>query len=772
MEENEEKNDEMLRDTVKSNFEEKNNSCKKLATILVVAFLLIAITIAIVLLIMLKEDKEVDIVISLINRRFPDILDRFKLTIDKSSKETFYEISSSGEDALKTKISIKANNILSLAAGLGYYLRYHALSQLSWTGDSLTNLNNKRLPPLKNTIRKTSTLQYSYYMNVCTESYSSSWWDWSRWEREIDWMALNGINLPLAFTGVEYVTKQLFEEYGFNETELEEFFTGPAFLAWNRMGNVNGWASPLPNEWIEYQKNLQLKILERMREFEMTPVLSMFAGYVPPTFKQHFPEANVTLGSDWANFDLKYRTYNLEVTDPLYKNLSKKYIEIQTKIYGTNHIYNGDVYNEMLPPSNDTEYLKNSSKGTFEGIKSADPDAIWLMQGWLFVNEAYFWGREQVKAYLDGVPNDGMIILDLYTEYKPVFSQFDNYFGKKWIWCMLHNFGGNPGMWGNLTHILQKPQIDKNVSNGTMVGIGITMEAIEQNYIVYEAMLENKWLDDKVENISLWVENYVNRRYGNENLNKLKEAWEILKENVYNSHLHNLSKIERVPDFFYSNNEKIIDYDVKLSGSIENLWKAWELFLDDENDNLKNLDTYKHDIVDLGVNILTNEFDIERNNFTIAYQDKNLNVLKNSGEKLLEIIKDADELLSSDKIYLLGRWINNATNIAPNENLKDLFEFNARNLVTLWGPDGNINDYARKSWGGLYIDYYYQRWEMFIDQVVKAVESGTDFNYDQFKEDDLNFGRNWQHQKNKYSSEPVGDTCLIAKKLFGKYKRI
>ena len=28
-----------------------------------------------------------------------------------------------------------------------------------------------------------------------------TWWSWERWEAEIDWMALHGINLPMAFTG-------------------------------------------------------------------------------------------------------------------------------------------------------------------------------------------------------------------------------------------------------------------------------------------------------------------------------------------------------------------------------------------------------------------------------------------------------------------------------------------------------------------------------------------------------------------------------------------
>lgn len=51
--------------------------------------------------------------------------------------------------------------------------------------------------------------RFRYYQNVCTVSYSFVWWDWPRWEREIDWMALNGINLPLAFTGQEAIWQEV-----------------------------------------------------------------------------------------------------------------------------------------------------------------------------------------------------------------------------------------------------------------------------------------------------------------------------------------------------------------------------------------------------------------------------------------------------------------------------------------------------------------------------------------------------------------------------------
>ena len=53
-----------------------------------------------------------------------------------------------------------------------------------------------------------------------------------RWEREIDWMALNGINLPLAFTGQEAIWQRVYNKLGFTDKDLDEHFAGPAFLAW------------------------------------------------------------------------------------------------------------------------------------------------------------------------------------------------------------------------------------------------------------------------------------------------------------------------------------------------------------------------------------------------------------------------------------------------------------------------------------------------------------------------------------------------------------
>jgi len=107
-------------------------------------------------------------------------------------------------------------------------------------------------------------------MNVCTVSYSAAYWNWTRWEIEIDWMALNGINLPLSFTGQEYVVRKVFNQFGVSN--MDDFFPGSAFLAWQRMGNFQQWGGPLSSQWIEHQAALQKMIFQRQRNFGMVNI--------------------------------------------------------------------------------------------------------------------------------------------------------------------------------------------------------------------------------------------------------------------------------------------------------------------------------------------------------------------------------------------------------------------------------------------------------------------------------------------------------------------
>lgn len=48
-------------------------------------------------------------------------------------------------------------------------------------------------------------------------------------------------------------------------------------------------------------------------------------------------------------------------------------------------------------------------------MTTADPYAVWVMQGWFLFNAASFWQPPQAQAFLTSVPVDGLIMLDLFA---------------------------------------------------------------------------------------------------------------------------------------------------------------------------------------------------------------------------------------------------------------------------------------------------------------------------------------------------------------------
>lgn len=196
---------------------------------------------------------------------------------------------------------VTGNSGVSASMAVHHFLKYVAQCSYSWSGDQL-DLPQLDTLRLTNPIERTVHDKLRYYQNVCTASYSSVWWSWARWEREIDWMALRGINMPLAFNGQELVFRNTFKRFNLNDAEINDYFSGPAFLAWNRMGNIQKWSGPLSESWHQHQAQLQKQILQRMHEFGMFPVTPGFAGHVPRALPKHMSRAKVENLTDWCGF--------------------------------------------------------------------------------------------------------------------------------------------------------------------------------------------------------------------------------------------------------------------------------------------------------------------------------------------------------------------------------------------------------------------------------------------------------------------------------------
>ena len=222
---------------------------------------------------------------------------------------------------------------------------------------------------------------------IVTFSYTTAFWTWNEWELELDWLALRGVNLPLAWVGYEKILVEIYRELGMTDTEILSFFSGPAYQSWNRFGNIQGsWNGELPMEWIDAQSELQKNITRRMVELGMTPVLPCFTGFVPPAIRRVLPNAMVVNGSSWGALPTQYTNVTfLQPLDPAFTMMQKSFISKQTALYGNiTHIYTLDQYNENNPESGDLEYLRSVSHNTWQSLKAADSDAVWMMQGWLF----------------------------------------------------------------------------------------------------------------------------------------------------------------------------------------------------------------------------------------------------------------------------------------------------------------------------------------------------------------------------------------------------
>ncbi|OBZ68450.1 Alpha-N-acetylglucosaminidase [Grifola frondosa] len=693
---------------------------------------------------------------ALAQRRLPQHADHFTFTLTGGNSEldSFVISDTKGKPG---RITVECTTVSACARGLYTYLTQYGGVDIWWTGSRLDNLP-VRLPSVGTAMTGNTIVPYRYHFNTVTFDYTAAFWSFEDWSLELDWLALRGVNLPLAWVGYEYILIETFREAGLTDADIASFLSGPAFQAWNRFGNIQGsWGGELPMAWVNDQFALQKQILKRMSELGMTPVLPSFTGFVPRAMSLLYPNASIVNGSQWSGFPSSLTNVSfLEPFDPLFTTLQKSFISKQQAAYGADlsHIYTLDQYNENDPFSGDLSYLANITAGTFASMRAADPEATWLMQGWLFFSSSAFWTNERIEAYLGGVPgNDSMIILDLFSEAAPQWNRTSSYFGKQWVWCQLHDFGGNMGLEGNLDELTAGPLAALNYPGSTMKGMGLTMEGQEGNEIVYDILLDQAWSPMPLD-ITAYVESWVSRRYPVQRLPPVAhEAWQILSTTVYNNHDPNTqatikSIFELAPALTGLTNRTghhptAVPYDTSTT-----VLAALKLLVQAKNEDpaLAGIPEFAYDVVDVARQLLSNRFIDYYDALLVAYNasDATAQSITAAGQPLLAMLSDLDALLYTNEHFLLSTWIADARSWAHGSSSYAAYlEFNARNQITLWGPDGEINDYASKAWAGLIGSYYKSRWETFINYLAGTKVNGTVYNATAVSQTMLAIGEQW-----------------------------
>ena len=633
-----------------------------------------------------------------------------------------------------SKLVIEGNNAISMATGLNHYLKNYCGVTVSWYAFEPVQYP-AGMPAVETPVRVEAKVKDRFFLNYCTFGYTMPWWKWEDWERLIDWMALNGINMPLANTGQEAVWQKVWRKHGLSDEEIRSYFTGPAHLPWHRMCNIDHYDGPLPQTWIDSQAKLQKQILKRERALGMRPVLQAFGGHVPEQLKEIYPHAQITDVPFWGTFPAENLCHFLAPMDPLYSQIQREYMSEQEKMFGTDHIYGVDLFNEVDAPSWDPETLAEISRCAYESMVSVDPEAVWLQMGWMFYYDREHWTPENVKAYLQAVPQGKVVILDYYLEHTPVWTLTDKFYGQPYILCYLGNFGGNIRLAGNFHQASERIEDAMERGGSNFCGVGSTLEGFGINQFMYEFVFDKAWAsgisDDQ------WVRALASRRTGIIDTHA-ENVWNTLTDSIYiagsfSSQTPLTCARPCLDGYWHWTSIHNTRYDNTT------LISAWKELLEVPSDR----HTYYSDVVNLGTQALGNHFAVLRDQFTIAYRTSDLAAARLVAGQMLQLLEDLDALAACDPQLSLKRWLDDASAWGTTSEESAYYRRNARKIITVWGDSKTLLDYATRLWSGLVKSYCVPRWEMYISEILSCIENGREYDQAAFFERLTEFEKSW-----------------------------
>ena len=669
---------------------------------------------------------------------------------------------------------VEASSPVALVRGAYACLRDPGAWSASWEGDRVA------LPAVLPTLasgRVTTPFRRRAYLNTCTFGYTTPWWDWPRWEREIDWMALHGVDLPLALEGQEYVWQALWREEGLGAGEIAAHFSGPGFCPWQRMGNIEGHLAPLSTAWIGKKHALQVRILARMRALGMEPILPAFAGYVPEAFARAHPQANIHRMRPWEGFA---PTFWLDPADPLFAHLARRFLELYTETYGAGRYYLADAFNETLPPVGQSAgaagygdaqagaatamavdpalrdaRLKAYGQTLCDSIRSVRPDAVWVMQGWLFGADRAFWTPDAIAAFLGGAPDDGMLVLDIGNDrYPEVWKAAGAFHGKPWIYGYVHNYGGSNPVYGDLDfYRTDLVAVASRTDTGRLAGFGVFPEGLHSNSIVYAYLFDRAWAADPSQDVAGWLRVHLRARYGHTSA-ALEAAWADLVQAAFHTRYWTPRWWQGQAGaylLFKRPSLKAAEYDgdpgdlVALRRGVRALAALAPGFAGEP--------LFAHDLAEMTRHLASLEIDGLLPMAIKAYRTGDLREGDRLLAKITAVTLATDRIAGAANDGLAG-WLDAARAYADTPADARAYAENAKMQITLWGGHGHLNDYASKAWQGLYRDFYLPRWTRFL-QALRA--SGATFDQAAFTRDITGWEHDWVRRDTRYRHERPAD---------------
>ena len=458
------------------------------------------------------------------------------------------------------------------------------------------------------------------------------------------------------------------------------------------------------------------------------------------------------------------------------------------------------------------------ASAVYAAMRQVDPHAVWVYQAWPWMRSFCAHGRpsaigrDYMSNFTSAVPSGRLVLLDMHAEAVALWRLTDSFYNTSFVVEVMNDFGGTNGMFGDIAYMKKVVTDAAALAGGapTLAGAGISMEGIDQNAPMYEAVLDGLWehagrSEDEGLNTTAYLVQWGTQRCGKP-LPAVQQAWVLLANTTYrpgtkpalghrycsnvnpsNNAWANSGKGWTKSNSFWrggwSREEDVADYAAQL-------FRAWVLLAASAGEC--NTTTSRFDVADVGREWLQTVSCVHA--YTALFDawhapNRSATAVQAAGEALTDVLLDMDRLLSSVPGFLFGDWIRQARALGQTNRSQEQLVMAAKTQVTDWasyppgqpwshakvaeGKFSGIQDYAIKQWGGLIKTYQAVRVGMFVRQVVAdARQNASEVDVDSFTAAFKRRQLAWVQKpwdETELPDHPVGDVSAISKDLQAKY---